>query len=219
MSTFTKLGTGKVIYEQNGTKFGFNPTMNVFPHPSNDNYILISNDDTNQDNDKAFPVNIDSITEPVFTNRNDLIVKLSELFFFDNNNSIIVMYYNRTGAPSIQGTIVTASGSYDDAVDINPANIPKPIGVIAVSGIANGALVPVIVCGKAYVLLQDNTAATRGYWAKVSDTQAGRADITNQFPPGGTIVALEDHGSEVGHCHQSVTASTNKLALCTVHFN
>ena len=126
---------------------------------------------------------------------------------------------NKTGAVSVKGTIVTTSTSYDDSFRVVPAGIPIAIGVVLVSGIADGEYCPIKVSGITEVLLQDNTTATRGYWAKISDTQSGRADITNATPPGGTVQALEAHGGEIGHCLQTVSAGTNKMARIVLHFN
>lgn len=216
MSTFTRLASGKVLFTSGLSVYGFNPNMNILPHPRDSNYIIITNDDTNQDPQNAFPVKYTEVTEPVHTDRNDLITKLSESFFF--SDSSIIFLINKTGANSVKGTLVTA-GTVDNSFVINPANIPKVLGIVLVEGIADGQYVPIKVSGIAEVLLQDNTTATAGYWAKLSDTVAGRADISSQFPPGGTIAALEDHGSEIGHCIETVTAGTNKLARCVIHFN
>lgn len=131
-----------------------------------------------------------------------------------------ILMVNKTGAESVKGTLVSADNTTTNGVRVTTADIPNCIGVIAESGAAADALCWVWRDGSvAKVLLQDSTAATVGYWAKVSDTQNGRADITNQLPPGGTIQALEDHSSEIGHGEESATAGTNVLALAKLHFN
>jgi hypothetical protein len=126
---------------------------------------------------------------------------------------------NDTGVDSVRGTIVTASSSIDFGAVVNPADIPKAIGSVLKSGIADGEWMPIGYGGIVPVLLEDGTASTRGYWAKVSDTQDGRADITNLLPPGGTIPALEDHLSEVGHCLKTVSAGTDQISYVFMHFN
>jgi len=88
--------------------------------------------------------------------------------------------------------------------------MPNCMGIMYDNDVPDGDSCWVVVQGIAEVLLQD--------WAKVSDTQNGRADITNLLPPGGTIVALEDHLSEIGHCLESKTAGVDVLAKCMIHF-
>jgi hypothetical protein len=135
-------------------------------------------------------------------------------------NGVQIKLTNRTGATSVKGTLVHASTSYDRAFHIEEADGYDPAWVVAESGIADGSECWVWIEGAVcQMLLQDSTASTRGNWCKVSDTQAGRIDATNAFPPGGTIAALEDHSSEVGHCMQSKASGTDVLALIYFHTN
>jgi hypothetical protein len=129
------------------------------------------------------------------------------------------VYINKTGAPSVRGTIVETSDSVDNAVDIIGADEPHPIGVMEHDGIPDGSLCWVVVGGPAYVLLKDSTTATRGYWVRSSDTDAGRADATNASPPGGTVNAIEGHFREIGHAMETVGSGTDVLALIHLHFN
>ena len=131
---------------------------------------------------------------------------------------IAVLLTNLTGSASVKGTLVKAS-STSGGVAVNPADIPVAFGVIYENDVADGDPVWVVISGMADVLLEDGTAATAGYWAKVSDSQDGRADITNAYPPGGTITALDDHLSEIGHCLQTVSSGTDRLCRVTLHFN
>ena len=126
---------------------------------------------------------------------------------------------NKTGVASVKGIVVKPSSSTDYAVDVCGADGVDPIGVVYEDGIADGSEVWVVISGIAEVLLEDSTATTRGYWARTSITQAGRADITAALPPEGTIQALENHFSEIGHSIQSVTAGTDKLARIVMHIN
>lgn len=128
-------------------------------------------------------------------------------------------YINNTGAASIKGTLVRASISVDEGVDVALVDSVDHIGVIYEDGIANGGEVWVVIEGDAKILLEDSTAATRGYWAKPSATVPGRVDATNAGPSGGTIAALEEHFTEVGHVEESVSAGTDKLATIHLHFN
>jgi len=127
---------------------------------------------------------------------------------------------NDTGAISKKGDVIAASASVDSAVDQVVADTPNAIGVIAENDIPDGELVWVWMPGSlCQVLLEDGTAATVGYWVKVSDNDDGRADATNATPPGGTINALEDHLSEIGHAAESQSSGTDVLCLIHLHFN
>lgn len=216
-TTFERVGTS-VLVTIGGAVYSLPAKSAIFPDARRATHIIICDEYNVQRESEGLPIEVADVTGIANTGRNDLIRKLAEQFFFEPT-SPMVRLTNRTGAPSVKGTIVTASTEYDNAFDINPADIPKAMGVVFDSGIADGAECYVVTGGVAEVLLQDNTSATRGYWAKVSDTVSGRADITNLYPPGGTISALEDHSSEIGHCIQSVTAGENKLARCVLHFN
>lgn len=132
---------------------------------------------------------------------------------------LAIRLVNDTGASSVKGTVVAASTSVESAFDEVAADATNAIGVVYEDGIADGQSCWVAIQGRAQVLLEDSTASTVGYWVKVSDTQAGRADATNALHPGGTIAAIEDHLSEIGHCLESVTAGTDELAWCILHFN
>lgn len=128
-------------------------------------------------------------------------------------------FINKTGAPSIKGMLVDSSSSFDFAVDKVANDDPDCMGVMHEDGVPDGESVWVVTHGPAEVLLEDNTAATRGYWARVSVTDPGRADVTNPLPPGGTINEIDNHFREVGHGMESVSAGTDKLAIIFLHFN
>lgn len=126
---------------------------------------------------------------------------------------------NKTGSASVKGAIIRASGSNDDAFILTVAEDYMPIGAVYEAGIADGSECKVVIAGVAEVLLMNSSSATHGYWVKTSDTVAGRADATNPLPGGGTINALTDHNQELGHCIQTVTAGTDKLARIIMHLN
>jgi len=73
--------------------------------------------------------------------------------------------------------------------------------------------------GVAEVLLEDTTTSTRGYWAAISTTQNGRADITLAVPPGGGIPQADRHFQEIGHSLESKPAGTDVLSKIILHFN
>lgn len=124
---------------------------------------------------------------------------------------------NKTGAPSIKGTLVNCSNTTDNAFSVETSEFDT-IGVVYESGIADGAECWVVISGIAQVLLVDGTASTRGYWT-YADAVDGRANATLPLPSGGTIAALENHFKEIGHCLESKVAGTNVLAKVMLHFN
>lgn len=130
-----------------------------------------------------------------------------------------VQMINNTGAISAKGTLVCPSQSLDRAVRITETDDIDPCGVVYNDGAPQGGDVWVVIAGCADVLLEDNTAAGRGYWARASINQGGRADITNATPPGGTVIALEGHMKEIGHSQETVAAGINKLCRVFLHFN
>ena len=125
---------------------------------------------------------------------------------------------NKTGSASVKGEIVEQSAGTDNAFDTIGADEPDPTHIVYEAGVADGSNAWCWCIGSlCQVLLEDSTAATRHYWVKVSDSAAGRADATNASPPGGTINAIEDHFTEVGHAAESKTAGTD--VLCLIHFH
>ena len=130
---------------------------------------------------------------------------------FTSEGGVYETFINNTGT-SVKGTIVIASTSVNDAVDIAPANSPMPIGVVYESGITNGSSIKVVVYGKAQVLLKDGEIAVNGYWCGVSDT-AGRMYQLS------TVPATTDHNREIGHSIQANSSGTNVLSMVQVHFN
>jgi hypothetical protein len=138
---------------------------------------------------------------------------------FTEEGGLAVQLINKTGAATIKGTLVEVDSTVDRAFSVVPADAIDCIGSVYEDGIADGELAWVVVSGIADVLLEDGTATTRDYWVKVSDTVAGRADGSNAAPPGGTVGALEDHMSEIGHSLESKGSGTDVLARILLHFN
>lgn len=133
---------------------------------------------------------------------------------------IAIQKINKTGAPSIKGTVIEVDDSQDFSIKLTEADTDDATGIIYNSGIPDGGLVWVVIDGAADALLEDSSACLHGNWARTSITQAGRVDATNLGPPaGGLILELEQHFKEVGHCEQSVTAGTDKLARINIHLN
>ena len=132
---------------------------------------------------------------------------------------IAIYLTNNTGAASIKGTLLNTESSEDNSVVIAGADEPDIIGAFYESGVPNGEKALVVIAGVADVLIEDSTASTRGYWCRISETQDGRADITNAAPPGGTIIAIEGHFREIGHSMENQTAGTDVLSRILMHFN
>jgi hypothetical protein len=130
---------------------------------------------------------------------------------FTSDGGYYETFVNNTGT-SVKGTIVCASASVYNAVDIAPADAAYAIGVIYESGITNGNQVKVVVSGKAQVLLKNTLASTFGYWCGVSDT-GGRM---YQSP---TVPSTTEYYREIGHSLESKTAGDDVLSLVQIHFN
>lgn len=133
---------------------------------------------------------------------------------FTPEGGLAVLMTNKTGAATVKGTLLDGSTAMDDAFDLTEASDADIIGVAYEDGVADGQEAWVVVAGIADVMLKDSTAATRGNWAKSSDT-IGRADATASAPPG--LAAA--HFQEIGHCIQSAVGGTDVLIRCMLHFN
>lgn len=138
---------------------------------------------------------------------------------FTAEGGLAIKLLNKTGAPTIKGTLVNTEANVDFAFAVVTADEADIIGVVYENSIADGDFAWIVISGCADVLIEDGTTATRGYWCRASATVAGRADITNAEPPGGTINEIDNHFREIGHCLQSVVSGTDKLARLTLHFN
>lgn len=151
---------------------------------------------------------------------NKLPASLDSAFIgFTKEGGLWQKYINKTGLLSVKGTLVNTEASVDKGVNIVAADESDIIGVVYDDGIEDGEFIRVVTSGQAQVLLEDGTTATRGYWGRISITQAGRADITTAEPPGGTINAIDAHFREIGHCLESKIAGADVLAFVHLHFN
>jgi hypothetical protein len=124
---------------------------------------------------------------------------------------------NKTGAPSVKGTIVSASTAHANSFMLQ-ANEYDAIGAVYEDGIADGDLCSVVTHGIADLLLEDTTAAVLGAWVKCSSTD-GRADASQLAPSGGGFVNATEHFKEIGHCLEAKNAGSDVLARCLIHFN
>lgn len=137
---------------------------------------------------------------------------------FTVEGGIAIQLTNKTGGASVKGVVAAPESTTQRAFVACPADDPDPIGVVYESGIADGSLCWVVIAGTVQVLLQDSTAGTRGYWSRVSASQAGRANATAAAPPGGGVPELDQHVREIGHCMQNAGAGTNVLCWHIIHF-
>ncbi len=132
---------------------------------------------------------------------------------------IMIKLTNKTGSNSVQGQLVHADTSANDAVKLTIADGEECIGVFLEGGVANNAEAWIVISGIADVAMEDNTTATRGNWVRSSITEAGYADATNALPPS---PAAFTHFNEIGNCIETVTATgegNHVLARCVLHFN
>lgn len=138
---------------------------------------------------------------------------------FTADGGVAEKYVNRTGHASVKGEVVKLSTTAENEVVLVSADGPDHIGVVYEAGIAEGSECWVTVLNDCYALQENASGSTQGNWVKVSDSVAGRIDASNAGPTGGTINALEDHFTEIGHCRETVVAGTDKLCLIHLHFN
>jgi len=140
-------------------------------------------------------------------------------WLYTADGGVAELYTNNTGSASVKGTVVIIDPTDGAGVVVAPAGAPDFIGVVYEDGVADGQPVRVVVRGDAYMLLEDSTASTIGYWVGISETQNGRVDATLAAPAGGTIAELNRHFEEIGHCRETKTAGTDVLCLVHMHFN
>jgi len=161
----------------------------------------------------------DSADRFTATNVEDAIIELC-----DNKarispiGGVMIKLTNKTGAPSVKGSVVSASTTTDNAFQLQ-SNEFDSIGIVYDNGVADGQACYVVISGVAEVLLTNGTASTRGYWV-IADAVDGRANATQPVPiPGNTTAEHTLHFKEIGHCLESKVAGTNVLAKCIIHFN
>lgn len=139
-----------------------------------------------------------------------LIGYLSEKLYTPEQG-LVVELINKTGAPSVKGSVVEASTLVDGAFALQD-NKDDAMGIVYDDGIADGDVCRVITSGIADVLLNDGAGATRGDWIGCHATD-GRA-YANGPPPAATI-----HFEEIGHCLQTVAGGVDVLCRVALHFN
>lgn len=134
----------------------------------------------------------------------------------------MVRVYNRTGAASVKGTLVSASDSYNYSVRLTPVGGLDSVGVVYEDGIADGSYMWIVTSGKAQVRFCN--ATTLGYFARMSiSTDSGYPAAGFAFCEAApsTPFATDNHFREVGHINEQISApgTSGALAWCFVHFN
>jgi hypothetical protein len=124
---------------------------------------------------------------------------------------------NKTGAPSVKGSIVSTSSTTTGGFQLSASPYYDPVGIVYENGIADGSPCKIVIDGIADVLVKDGTGATRKNWVGPSDV-AGRANASATDPPGGGISELQEHFKEIGHAQETKGSGTNVLVRCMLHF-
>jgi len=138
--------------------------------------------------------------------------------FITDEGGFVISLLNKTGAPSVKGSVVAASATTDEGFRLITVNSPDPIGVVYEDGISDGESCLVVVSGIAEILFVGNT--TRGHLARGFLTAdggsyvAGKA-LSEAVPT--SPFASDKHFYEIGHVIQSRVGAG--LAKCVIHFN
>jgi hypothetical protein len=136
---------------------------------------------------------------------------------FTHEGGLAVQYYNKTGAASIKGYMVSSHDTIDDSVRVTPINDFDIIGVFLDTGVPDGQLAWVVVAGRAYVYFFATTTlggyVRNGVTADTGEV-AGQA-IAEALPT--SPFATDKHFMEIGHCLEVRTGAG--LALVNIHFN
>ena len=180
-------------------------------------------------NQKTDAINTTAIGANAYTTRDNQVVigdaSVTEVttgaakIAINNTGGLMVKMINKTGAPSVKGTVVTVytATAIDAAVSPIVIDIPTPIGVIFEDGIADGSGVWVVVQGIADVYFIGNTARgnlARGFITGDAGYVSGQV-LAEAAPtaPFGT----DKHFYEIGHVLENRTGAG--LAKVVLHFN
>jgi hypothetical protein len=142
---------------------------------------------------------------------------ISDKIKFSETGGLMIKLTNRTGAPTVKGSVVSSSPDYDNSFHLQ-SNEFDAIGVVLDDGIPDGNEAYVIVSGIAEVLFKVNVTATRGYVALSADTD-GFADNID-VPSSNPVVA--QHFKEIGHVLETKVPrdqTSSVLAKVMLHFN
>lgn len=152
-----------------------------------------------------------------YFDRSELMVHQNSTAVRDNSRftkegGIFAKLTNKTGVPSVKGSLIRPDTVVDNAFILTAADDDECCGVVYEDGIADGDECKIVFSGRAQILLKDATASTAGNWVKTADV-AGRADATGASP-----AAAPQHFQEIGHCLEAKGADTDVLAFIMLHF-
>ena len=134
-----------------------------------------------------------------------------------DDGGLAIKLTNKTGAASIEGYVVTASDTTDNAVMLVPVQDPDAIGVFLESDVADGDEAWVVISGIAEVYFSN--APTKGYLARTgltADTGEVSGQALSEAIPTSPF-ATDKHFCEIGHILE--TKSEAGLAKVVLHFN
>lgn len=127
----------------------------------------------------------------------------------------LVKMVNKTGVATVKGSVICPSPTTDNSFALQ-YDMFDSIGVVAEAGVADASEAWVWVNGSiCQVLFEDTKASTREYVAIAAATD-GRAEA---IPVPTVSPAAAEHFKEIGHTMESVSAGTDILVLCHLHFN
>lgn len=123
---------------------------------------------------------------------------------------------NSTGAESVRGSIVEASDSVENGVELLGADALDGVGFVLESGIPDGDPMPVGSTGLLPALSENDVPAVLHAWVRSSETVAGRVTTNNAVPGPPTNT---NHFFECGHCNQVHAGGTDIVVMVYGHFN
>lgn len=152
-----------------------------------------------------------------YFDRSELMVHQNSTAVRDNSRftkegGIFVKLTNKTGVPSVKGSLVRSDTVVDNAFILTSGDDKECLGVVYENGIVDGDECKIVFSGRVRVLLKDATASTAQNWVATSDVP-GRADATGANP-----AAAPTHFKEIGHGIETKGAGTDVLAFIMLHF-
>jgi hypothetical protein len=131
--------------------------------------------------------------------------------------SFDVLLTNKTGAPTVAGTLVSSCTVCDNGFDVSSTGDLSVVLAVVTPNVPDGLNAWCTYMGRARVLLEDGTATARDNWVRRSTSVAGRADasaagLPDELTPENFPYASKDHLYGIGRALEDVSAGTDKLA-------
>jgi hypothetical protein len=117
-------------------------------------------------------------------------------------------YVNKTGAPTVKGSVVECGVPHEDAVQLSHADSKITLGVLLDDGVQDGAPCRVVVSGRVHVLLKNGVSTLPGYCMFVNDV-VGRADASVEPP----VISVPEVCKLLGTALETVAGGIDKLCL------